>query len=580
MNFLKQIRLPVGLVVFLFLSVFDFAQAQEPVYKPESGKFGGQLVLSSSSDPKSFNPILAKETSTTAVTGLIFEGLTRTNGITQEVEPNLATSWQISKDGKEFIFFLRKDVYWSDGAPFTSADVVFTFNELIYNPEIPNSARDIFTVEGKQFKVEKIDDFTVKFSLPTVFAPFLMSMSQEILPRHKLARAVKEGKFNFTWGTDAAVEEVTGTGPFRLTKYLPGETVVLDRNPRYWKKDSQYRRLPYLDKVVFVIIQSPDVALLKFLEGQIDYYGLRGQDYPILKPKEKQKNFTVYNTGPGFGSDFLVFNLNPDINPQNRRPFFDEKKLSWFGNLKFRRAIACALDKKKMIEIVLNGLGFVQDGPMSPSSGFFYNPNVAKYEYNLSKAKSLLKEAGFIDRNHDGIIEDPQGRKVEFNLFTNSGNTERIQIAGIVRKDLQNLGIKVNFLPLEFNNLVTKLDSTYDWDTIIIGLTGGIEPHFGKNVWHSSGHLHMWHPKQSQPQTEWEKRVDVIFDQAVQILDRNLRKALYDEWQEIISEELPVIHTVISASIFAVRNKFGNLYPTSFGGAFHNIEEIFVKSRE
>ncbi|MFH1202674.1 MAG: ABC transporter substrate-binding protein [Candidatus Omnitrophota bacterium] len=578
MDFTKLLRLPILLVVFLFISLVSPVSAED--YKPQAGRSGGNLILSTTSDPKSFNPILAKETSTTAVTGLIFEGLTRTNGITLEVEPNLAHAWLVSKDGKEITFYLRKGLRWSDGVPLTGDDIVFTFNELIYNPDIPNSARDIFTVEGKQFKVEKIDDYAVKFTLPTVFAPFLMSMSQEILPKHKLEKAAKDGKFNFTWGTDASPADVTGTGPFKLAKYRPGEDVILERNPYYWKRDAKSRRLPYLDKVIFVIVQSPDVAVLKFLEGEIDYYGMRGADFPILKPREKEKNFTVYNTGPAFGSDFLVFNLNPDINIMNQKPFFDPIKLSWFSNLDFRKVVAHALDKKKMIEIVLNGLGFDQDGPMSPSSGFFYNPGLTRYEYDLKKAKEILRDAGFIDRNLDGFIEDRKGRTVEFNLLTNSGNTERIQIAGIIRKDLENLGMKVNLLSLEFNNLVTKLDSTFDWDAILLGLTGGIEPHFSRNVWHSRGQLHLWHPKQIKPLTKWEEEIDNIFDKGVQELDRDKRKVFYDRWQEIVSQELPVIYTVLPASIFAVKNKFGNLYPTSYGGAFHNIEEIFIKSSE
>jgi peptide/nickel transport system substrate-binding protein len=140
--------------------------------------------------------------------------------------------------------------------------------------------------------------------------------------------------------------------------------------------------------------------------------------------------------------------------------------------------------------------------------------------------------------------------------------------------------MKVNFLALEFNSIVAKLTSTFDWDCVLIGLTGGIEPHFGRNVWHSSGHLHMWYPLQKSPSTEWEERIDRIFDKAVSELDENKRKVLYDEWQEIVSEELPLIYTVLPEVIFAVRDRFGNLYPTPYGGPFHNIEEIFIRTKE
>lgn len=557
------------MVVFLFLSVSVSAKTLN--------KYGGQIVLATTSDPRSFNPILAKETSTTAITGIIFEGLTRTNGETLEIEPNLAKSWEIKQDGLAWIFHLRDDVFWTDGKKFTADDVIFTFNQLIYNPNIPNSSRDIFTVEGKIFQLKKIDDYTIEFILPVKFAPFLRSMSQEILPKHLLEKPVNENKFNFTWGTDSSPKDIVGTGPYKLRLYQPGERIILERNPNYWRASKNGDRLPYIERIIYLIVQNQDTDLLKFQDGEIDYYGLRGSDYPLLKPEEKAKNFTIYDTGASFGSNFLVFNQNTSINPKTKKTYADKNKLSWFLDKEFRRAVAHAIDKKKIIEILMNGLGYEQDSSMSPSSGYFYNPNVTKYEYNLDKAKKILKHAGFIDRNNDGIIEDENGNKIEFNLYTNSGSTERIQIAGIIRKDLQGLGMKVNFMALEFNNLVSKLTSTFDWDAIIIGLTGGIEPHFGKNVWDSSGQLHMWYPKEAKPATEWEKRVDDIFNQGVQELNEKKRKTLYDEWQVIISDELPVIYTVLPASIFAVRNKFGNLKPTPYGGAFHNLEEIYIK---
>jgi len=542
----------------------------------EVSKYGGQLVLATTSDPRSFNPIIAKERSSTAITNLIFEGLTTTNGMTTEVEPNLSEGWEVTADGLSWIFHLRRDVQWFDGHPFTADDVVFTFLDLIYNEKIPSSARDTFTIDGKTFQVEKIDDFTVKFTLPVKFAPFLSAMNTEILPKHILKSIVDQDKFSFTWGIDSRPGDIIGTGPFMLKEYAPGERVVLVRNPHYWKKSKTQEPLPYLDRVVFMIVQSEDTVFLKFLDGELDYCSLRGMDYPLLKPEEKRRNFTLYDVGPDFGSNFIVFNLNTGMNPKTNKPYVEAKKLAWFSHINFRRAVAHAIDKQKIVEILMNGLGYSQDSAESPSAAFFYNPNVIKYEYDLAKAREILAKAGFVDRNGDGIIEDRQGHDIEFNFYTSSGANERVQIAAIVRSDLESLGMKINFLALEFNVLVGKLTSNYDWDAILIGLTGGIEPHFGNNVWQSHGQLHMWHPKQSSPATAWEKRIDEIFDAGVQELDPAKRKVLYDEWQVIASKELPLMYTVLGANIFAVRNKFGNLNPTSFGGAFHNLDEIYV----
>ncbi len=534
----------------------------------KDAKYGGSLRLSATSGPKSFNPIVAKETSTTAITGHIFEGLTRTNGATLEVEANLAKSWDVSEDGKTWIFYLRRGVRWFDGEQFKSDDVVFTFNQLIYNSDIPTSARDIFTIEGKTFKVEKVDDFTVKFTLPVKFAPFLRSMSQEILPKHLLEDIVKKSKFSYHFGLDTKPQDIIGTGAFKLKSYRHGESIVLVRNPDYWRQDEEGNKLPYLDKIIYIIVQNQDVELLKFQEGELDYLGLRGEDFPILKPKEKEGNFTIYNAGPAFGTNFLVFNQNRGKNPKSGKPYVNPGKLKWFSSVEFRKAIAHAIDKQSIINIVMNGLGFPQASSMSPSSGFFYNPQVVKYEYDIDKAKAILSEIGISNNN-----------PIEFNFFTNADNTQRIKIANIVRKDLERLGFKVNFVPLAFNQLVAKLDATYDWDLIMIGLTGGIEPHFGKSVWHSKGHLHMWYPKQKEPATEWELEIDEIFNKGVQELDKDKRKVLYDRWQEIVSAKLPFIYTVLPSSIFAVRNKFENLNPTSYGGAFHNIEELYLKKQ-
>ncbi len=573
-----------AIIVLIIVSATAFistptlsAEKEVNSYRPQVGKPGGKILFATISPPKSFNPILAKETSTTSITGLIFEGLTRTDGITTEVEPALAESWEISEDGKTWTFHLRRDVKWNDGRPFTADDVVFTFRRLIYNKDIPSSASDIFTIEGKEIEVQKVDKYTVRFTLPFKFTPFLRSLGQNILPRHVLEKIVDEGKFNNHWGVNTPPAKIVGTGLFMLEQYVPAQKVVLKKNPLYWMKDAESNPLPYINKIVYTVVQNQDVALLKFQSKEIDYLGMRGIDYPILKPEERRGNFTVYNVGPAFGTSFIIFNQNPGRDPKTGKPFLAPHKLKWFTDVRFRRAVAHAIDKQSIINIVMNGLAFPQLAAMSPGAKKFYNGKVRTYDYNPQKSRDILKEAGFRDTNGDGILEDSEGNKLEFNLFTNSENTVRIKLAGIIRKDLENAGMKVNFTSLEFNNLVSKLSANYQWDAIIIGLTGGIEPHFGINVWHSRGHLHMWYPLQKKPATSWEKRIDEIFDQAVQELDDEKRKKLYDEWQQIVSEQLPVIYTVLPASLHAVRNKFGNVYPTAYGGAFHNLEEIFIK---
>jgi len=557
-------------IPLLFLSYTPYSFARNDLH-------GGTLVIAASSDPKSFNPVMAKETTTTMVTAMIFEGLTMLDPDTLQVKPLLAERWMVSDDGRTWRFYLRRDVKWNDGRPFTADDVVFTFRKLIYNDDIPSSARDIFTIDGKKFRVEKINDYTVQFVLPVKFAPFLRALSQEILPKHCLEDVVRAGKFNFAWGIDSLSKDIVGTGPFRLKRYQPGERIVFERNPYYWKRSDQGDALPYLDGLIFLIVQNQDAVVLKFLEGEVDYCPVRGVDFSVLKPLEQEKDFIVYEAGPDFGSNFLVFNQNRGVNAETGKPFVEPEKLAWFTDLEFRRAVAHAIDKNKMISIIKNGLGYPQYAAMSPSAGFFYTENVRRYAYDLQKAARILDEAGYKDRDHDGIREDRQGNPLKFNLYTNSGNPEREQIAAMIRHDLGELGMEVNFLGVEFNALIQKLNASFNWDAVVLGLTGGIEPHFGKNVWDSEGQLHLWYPNQAQPATEWEARIDTIFSEGAQELDPEKRKVLYDEWQMIVSKNLPLIYTVLGSNIFAVRNRFGNLHPTSYGGAFHNIEEIYIR---
>ncbi|OQX82060.1 MAG: hypothetical protein B6D56_00635 [Candidatus Omnitrophica bacterium 4484_70.1] len=564
--------------IFLFFPLLLYSQpfrVPSSNYTLECGKYGGRLIIPVTGDPKSFNPILAKETSTTQITSFLFEGLTRINPQTQKVEPNLAQSWQ-TEDNLVWIFHLRKGVRWSDGKEFTSDDVVFTFNDLIYNPQIPTSSRDIFTIEGKKIKVEKIDKYTVKFVLPSLFAPFLEALTQEILPRHKYYSEVKRNRFSFSMGLDSSPQDIVGCGPFRLKKYLPGERVILERNPFYWKKDKCDHLLPYLDEIVFVILPNQDTILLKFLDKELDYMSLRVEDLPVLGKRQKKDNFIIYNAGVSWGSMFIVFNQNPGINPYTKKPFIPSYKRKWFRNKRFRQAISYAINRKKIIDVVFNGLAKEQFSPLSCANKLYYNPNVKKYPYDPEKAKRILKDLGFKDRDGDGILEDKEGHRLEINFFTNADNSQRVVMATLIKKDLEKIGIKINFLPLDFNNLVTKLTSTFDWEMILIGLTGGIEPYFGKNVWSYKGTLHMWNPTR-KPLEKWEEEIEKIFNQSAKILDREERRKLFFRWQRIVSENLPLIYTVSPYTLYAIRDKFGNLHPTVLGGAFSQIEYIYLK---
>ena len=541
---------------------------------------GNQIVLSTISDPKSFNPITSTETSTSEYTSLMYEGLLRRNGMTLEMEPNIAERWEISEDGLVWTFFIRQGVQWSDGAPLSAYDVEFTFNDLIYNMEIvPNSSRDTFSPEGKRFIVKALDSTRIEFTLPFPFAPFLHSMGTEILPKHKLADVVAQKAFTTALSIKTPPKDMVVNGPFLLESYLSSQKVVFKKNPFYWKKDAEGKSLPYLDRLVYMVVADQNAELLTFLRGETDYLTAKGEDFPQLKQAEPSGGFTVHRLGPSAGSSFMVFNQNLTVDKNTNRTYVDPVKLSWFRNDNFRRAIAFAIDKENMISIAMNGLGYPQVSPMTSGEGYFYTGDVPVYPYDLQKALSMLEKEGFKrDAGGERLLRDKKGNVVEFSFVTNSGNNVRLKIAEIIRKDLQELGIKVHFQALEFNALIQKLDNPpFDWDCILLGLTGGDEPHFGRNVWNSGGQLHMWYPRQKTPSTPWEARIDTIFDLGARELDRAKRKELYDEWQRIAADKQPFIYTVLSEKIECISNKFGNVMPSNSSGLLHNLEMLYVK---
>jgi peptide/nickel transport system substrate-binding protein len=231
-----------------------------------------------------------------------------------------------------------------------------------------------------------------------------------------------------------------------------------------------------------------------------------------------------------------------------------------------------------MIDIVMNGKGSPLWSPVSPANKPFYNEDVKKYRHDPERARELLEENGYRDRDDDGIREGPDGHPLTFVLNTNSGNNQRVEMAEIIRQDLDDLGMDVSFSQVEFNTLTTKLNASHEWEAVVIGFIGSLDPHFGSNLWRSSGDLHLWHPRQDEPHREWEARIDRIFTKAVQETSRDRRRQLYGDWQRIVSEVQPVIHTVVPETIYAVRDRFTNVNPTPIGGFSHNIEKIGVKN--
>ena len=570
---MKKMSVIICLLIILTFSLSTAAvELKDPwVSEKKQGEHGGTLITTLLGDPKTFNTIIAKETSSSTITdGYIFESLVTRNGITTEYEAELAKDWEISEDGRKYTFYLREGVQWSDGEEFTADDVIFTFN-VIKDENIPTSSRDVMKIDGEFPEYNKIDKYTVEFILPSSFAPFLNNMTAPIIPKHKLHSIWQEGKFNNSWGINTEASEIVGTGPFKLVDYKNGERVVMEKNEYYWRRDPAGRTLPYFDRWVRIIAESQETQSLLFENGQTHFLAVRGIDYRRMQ--QQKSDFELIDAGPTFSTNFLVFNMNPRNPNLEKEPY----KYEWFTNLNFRRAVAYAFDKDTMINQALAGQGSKQWSPVSQPNKVYLNENVKKYPYNLEKAEAELKKGGF-EWDENGNLFDAAGNRVEFNMITNAGNDVRESLLNIIASELIELGIKVNSNPVEFNKMVSQLSDEWNFDTILIGLTGGVEPHQGSNVWMSNGHLHMWNPVQEKAATEWEKRIDELFVKGASTVDTTKRKEYYDEFQKIISEKLPVIYTVTPNSIYAVRNSLKNTEVTAYGGVLWNIHELYLEN--
>ncbi|RMF64568.1 MAG: ABC transporter substrate-binding protein [Cyanobacteria bacterium J069] len=554
-----------------------------------------RIVIADLGDPKTFNGPVGKEAN--PALGLMFTGLLEQDGTTGELVPGLAESWDISDDQQRITFTLREGLKWSDGAPLTVEDVIFSFNDIYFNPEIPSGESDILRVgaEGKFPTVNQVGDRQVEFISPEPFAPLLrFAGGISILPKHVLSDYVfstgADGKPRFlsAWGTDTPPSEIICNGPYTLKSYQPAERIVLERNPNYWRKDEQGNPQPYIEQYVIQIAGSTDTALIQFRSGGLDVLGVTPDYFALMKREEERGNFKIYNGGPALTTTFLAFNLNQGS--RNGTPLVDPIKSRWFNTVEFRQAVAYAIDRQRLINNIYQGLGVPQNSPIYQQSPYALTPEngLPVYDYNLDQAKQLLQQAGF-RTNAQGRLADADGNLVRFTLITNAGNKIRESLGAQIKQDLDKLGITVDFQPIAFNTLVGKLSDTLDWEAHILGFSGaGVEPDGSRNVWSVNGTLHAFNqgalsgqdPIEGRVIADWEQRISDLYIQGSQQLDDDQRKAIYAETQRLAQEYVPFIHLVNALSLSAVRNTVEGVKFSALGGALWNIYELQKLSPE
>lgn len=531
---------------------------------PETGIPGGRMVVTEVAMPKTFNYICANEQSSTDVDLNLFDGLVTYNAATQATAPALAKSWELSPDSLSWVFHLRRGAKFSDGTPITSADFAFMY-KVVMDTTISTPTHDAFFIGGKPVLLETPDESTVVFRCPAKYGQFadLIAGNLYCMPRHILEPFLAKGgaAFMSAYGVDTPPSQLVTSGPFRVKEVVSGEKVVFERNPYYYAVDKAGTRLPYLDEVVYTIVPDQDAELLRFQGGECDLLETpRAVDYATLQ--KAAKGYTVTDVGVSFSTNFIWFNLN--TKKDGKTPILPAYKYAWFADQQFRQALSYAIDRESMIKNAFYGLGTLNWGPTTAGNKRWFNPNLKPYNYDVAKAKSMLAALGLKDRNGDGVLEDAQGHAVEFNMQTNAENTMRKQMLTDVQADWAKIGVKVNPQPIAFNELVAHAQSDFQYDTVLLGLTGGIppDPSLGVNVWKSSGMTHFWHVGQKSPATPWEAKIDKQVDELSVSFDQTRRKALWDDIQTTINEQAVFVYLPSQKGFVAVRDGFGNVRPT------------------
>jgi peptide/nickel transport system substrate-binding protein len=557
--------------------VYPTDHTKVPIVLP--GKYGGSMTGTFLSDPKTFNLWVSNDNDSLSIDGLMFDSLISRDSFTLQFIPRLAYLPKISADGLTYTFTLRPGLKWSDGYPITSDDIIFTLN-VIFDPSIETTLREGMlidvnqsdgTVKREPFKYEKVDESTVKFILPVKWAPAEAMFGINVAPKHLLEGPYKAGQFNSIWGVDTPTSQIAVSGPYKIAKYVPGQRFVFEPNPYFWRY-IKGQHLPYLGKFNYLIVTDTNDMVLNFRSGGSDVLApIPPLQLPTISEYAKRDDYTVVDEGPQWGFIYLGFNLNP-TSTMNKR------LLKVFQDVRFRQACSYAIDRNALCDDILLGLATPSYAPITQADPQYFDANVRQYPYNPEKARRLLTSMGMSPGPDGHLLYE--GKTVEFNILTNTENAIRKDLSTVIVGDLQAIGLDAHFTPINFNELITKLTAPpFDWQAEVLAFGGDPEPNNLSDIWRSSGEENPWWPQQKTPGFPWSAQIDRDFTNGAHELDPAKRKKYYDNFQEILGEEQPVIFLANQYDHSAVRNHFGNIQPTAFNGfggqIYANLEEIY-----
>ena len=494
-----------------------------------------ELRFCIASDPKTFNPLLVEDDSSETIRYLTGGVLLRVNRLTQEAEPELATSWKVTGGGKTISFQLRNGIRFSDGTAFSADDVAYTVEQLMA-PSLHSPTGDSFrSGEGKVVtSVPAPDRITITFPAP--IAGLEKLFDQVAIMSQKSPN-----------------KEMAVLGPYYVADHRAGSQVLLKRNPNYWKRDSSGRSLPYMDSIRLYVQSNRDLEMLRLRRGEIDFINSLDPEY--FDKLKSESPAMAYDAGPSLDSEQMWFNQVPSS------PLADYKK-AWFHSAHFRRAISEAINREDLVRIAFHGHAHAAVGPISPANKFWFNSSLRPHPFDQKSALQRLAEDGF--RFENGTLYDGAGHRVEFSVITNAGNKYRELMATLIQQDLAEIGVKLNVITLDFPSLIERIVRTFDYEACLLGLVNNdLDPNSQMNVWLSSAENHQWNPRQKAPETKWEAEIDELMRAQASAMDANKRKQYFDKVQEIVWQQEPFLYLVNRDSLSAVSPSVRNAHPVA-----------------
>ncbi len=523
----------------VFLAVFFlFVLAIKADQEEAIPSYGDAIVVASIGDARTLVPILASDSASSDICGMLFNGLVKYDK-NINIIGNLARSWDILEDGLVIVFHLKKGVKWHDGVPFTARDVAFTYRKLI-DPNVKTP----YSSDFERIKSLEIpDDYTVKVTYKEPFSPALSSWGMWIMPEHIL-KDEDLNKAHFS-------RNPVGTGPYKFKSWRTAEKIELVSNHDY------FEGRPYIDRYIYRII--PDEATI-FLELQT-----KGVDLTSLTPLqyERQTDNRFFKTHyrkfkyPSFGYTYLGYNLN------------DPK----FKDIRVRQAINYAVNKEEIVKTIYFGLAKVTTGPFVLDS-WAYDHNVKPLSYDPSKAKELLKDAGWYDMDGDGWIEK-DGRIFEFTVLVNQGNAERLRSAEMIQKYLKEVGIRVKIRVIEWSAMINEFIDKRRFEAVLMGWFLSRDPDC-YDIWHSSktreGEFNFIGYKNEE--------VDRLLVEGRRTFYQAKRAAIYKEIHRLIYDDQPCLFLHSAEALPIVHKRFRGVEVSPIGIGYNFIKWYVPKSEQ